>query len=190
MIRVETRERLIAATRELLWERGYAATSPKDIQAAAAAGQGSMYHHFDGKQALAVAALERSARDMRGDVEALLSGPGSARERLVGYLRRQRDCLRGCPIGRMTFDPDVIGSPELLSPVATMLDWVVGAIAEVAGQAVSAGELAPDVDPARLAATIVAVVQGGYVLARAQGDEAPFDAAIQGAVDLLERATA
>lgn len=187
---VETRGRLIAATQELLWERGYAATSPRDIQAAAEAGQGSMYHHFRGKEGLAVAALEQSAQSMRSDVAALLSGPGTAVERLEGYLRRQRDSVRGCRMGRMTFDPDVISSPALLQPVATTLDWLVTALADVVRQGVDAGELDPGLEPVRLASTIAAVVQGGYVLARAQGDAAPFDAAIEGAVSLLERATA
>jgi len=74
--------------------------------------------------------------------------------------------------------------------VATTLDWLVSAIADVVRQGVSAGELVADVDATQLASTIVAVVQGGYVLARAQADTAPFDAAIEGAVNLLERATA
>ncbi|WP_256998392.1 helix-turn-helix domain-containing protein, partial [Cutibacterium avidum] len=68
---MDTRSRLLDATQELLWERGYAATSPKDILGRANAGQGSMYHHFSGKQDLAVAALEASATVMRQDAEAL-----------------------------------------------------------------------------------------------------------------------
>lgn len=187
---METRERLVAAAQELLWERGYAATSPRDILAAASAGQGSMYHHFAGKQDLAVAALERSAAQLRGDAEALLTGPGPAVARLERYLRRQRDSLRGCRMGRMTFDPDVVGSPDLLAPVATTLGWLVDAVADVVRDAQRDGELAADVDPDGLAATLVAVVQGGYVLARAQGDPGAFDAAVEGAVDLLRRAAA
>lgn len=58
---MNTRDRLVAATRELMWEKGYAATSPKDIQRAAGAGQGSMYHHFSGKEDLAVTAMEQTA---------------------------------------------------------------------------------------------------------------------------------
>jgi AcrR family transcriptional regulator len=187
---MDTRERLVAATQELLWERGYAATSPKDMQAAAQAGQGSMYHHFRGKEGLAVAALERSADEMRRDAEALLSGPGTATERLEGYLRRQRDSLRGCRMGRMTFDPDVVATPALLQPVATTLDWLVNEIATVVRRGVEDGELAADVDAVQLASLVVAVVQGGYVLARAQGDAGPFDAAIDGAVSLLARVAA
>jgi AcrR family transcriptional regulator len=185
---METRERLVAATQDLLWDRGYAATSPKDILAAASAGQGSMYHHFTGKQELAVEALERSAERMRDDAATLLGGPGSAVARLESYLRRQRDSLRGCRMGRMTFDPDVVASAELRAPVASTLGWLAGAVADVVREAQRGGELAPDLDPDRLASTIVAVVQGGYVLARAQGDEAPFDAAVEGAVELLRHA--
>ncbi len=187
---METRERLITAAQELLWARGYAATSPKDIQKAASAGQGSMYHHFQGKEDLAVAALEESARRMRRDAEALLSGPGTALERLEGYLRRQRDSLRGCRMGRMTYDADVLASPPLMAPVTTTLDWLVDAVAAVVRQGIENGELLDDIDPAALACTIAAVVQGGYVLARAHGDASRFDAAVEGAVGLLERAAA
>lgn len=75
---MDTRSRLLDATQELLWDRGYAATSTKDILTRANAGQGSMYHHFSGKQDLAVAALEASATAMRQDADALLHGEGTA----------------------------------------------------------------------------------------------------------------
>ncbi|MER7163287.1 TetR/AcrR family transcriptional regulator, partial [Streptomyces lydicus] len=39
--------------------------------------------------------------------------------------------------------------------------------------------------PVATAATVAAVVQGGYVLARAADDPAPFDAAVQGVLALL-----
>lgn len=185
---VDTRDRLVKATQELLWERGYAATSPKDIQRAAHTGQGSMYHHFSGKQDLAVAALEHSAEAMRADAQALLDGSGTALARLEGYLHHQRDCLRGCRMGRMTYDPDVVATPALLQPVADTLDWLVDAVAAVIRQGIGVGDFPVDLDPQQLAATVVAVVQGGYVLARAQQQRAPFDAAIEGAIALLRGA--
>ena len=43
---------------------------------------------------------------------------------------------------------------------------------------------------ARLADTFLAVLQGGYVLARAAGNTEPFTDAVEGAIALLERATA
>ncbi len=43
------RTALIEATKALLWERGYEATSPRDMLHRSGAGQGSLYHHFSGK---------------------------------------------------------------------------------------------------------------------------------------------
>ncbi len=183
-----TRDRLIDAAQELLWERGYSAVSPKDIQSAADAGQGSMYHHFSGKESLAVAALERNAQAMTADVDALLAEDGTSIERLERYLTRQRDSLRGCRMGRMTYDAGVLASDDLLAPVSAALGALVTALASVIAQGVEAGELPPDTDAQALGSTVAAVVQGGYVLARAQRDPAPFEAAIAGAVAMLRAA--
>ena len=49
----------------------------------------------------------------------------------------------------------------------------------------SQGRLPVDLEPDHLARTMVAVVQGGYVLAMAEQDRAPYDAACQGALELL-----
>ncbi len=72
----ETSDRLVEATRELLWERGYVGTSPKAVQQAAGAGQGSMYHHFAGKRDLALAAIRRTAGEMDAAAGAVLEGGG------------------------------------------------------------------------------------------------------------------
>ncbi|MEU4269208.1 TetR/AcrR family transcriptional regulator [Streptomyces sp. NPDC026092] len=182
-----TSERLIEATRELLWERGYVGTSPKAIQQAAGAGQGSMYHHFAGKPDLALAAIRRTAEEMRAVAEVSLSGGGSAYARVEAYLLRERDVLRGCPIGRLTMDPDAMASEELRAPVDETLDWLRGRLAFVIQEGLDSGELAGPLDPVELAATIVATVQGGYVLARASGSPAAFDTAVRGLLALLGR---
>ena len=121
---MSTSDRLIESTRELLWERGYVGTSPKAILERAGAGQGSMYHHFKGKPDLALAAIRRTAEDLRATAEGVLGGPGTPYERIKAYLRRERDVLRGCPIGRLTMDPDVIASDELRAPVDETIDWI------------------------------------------------------------------
>ncbi|MCT4353861.1 TetR/AcrR family transcriptional regulator [Streptomyces sp. Je 1-79] len=184
-----TSERLIEATRELLWERGYVGTSPKAIQQAAGAGQGSMYHHFAGKPDLALAAIRRTAEEMRATAEGALNGGGSAYARVEAYLLRERAVLRGCPVGRLTMDPDVMASEELRAPVDETLDWLRGRLAGIAQEGLDSGELAGPLDPAELAATIVATVQGGYVLARASGSPAAFDTAVRGLLSLLSPRT-
>lgn len=95
---MSTPDRLIEATQELLWERGYVGTSPKAIQQQAGAGQGSMYHHFAGKPDLALTAIRRTASQIRETAGQLFDGPGTAYERISAYLLRERDVLRGCPV--------------------------------------------------------------------------------------------
>ncbi|MCX4825127.1 TetR/AcrR family transcriptional regulator [Streptomyces sp. NBC_01142] len=182
---MSTPERLIEATRELLWERGYVGTSPKAIQQQAGAGQGSMYHHFTGKSDLALAAVRRTAEELRASAEVTLGGDGTAYERISGYLLRERDVLRGCPVGRLTMDPDIIADDELRAPVDETLDWLRGRLAAIVQEGQKRGELSPALVPADIAATVVATVQGGYVLARASGSTAPFDAGVRGLLALL-----
>ncbi|MEV4926261.1 TetR/AcrR family transcriptional regulator [Streptomyces roseoverticillatus] len=185
MITSDASERLIESTRELLWERGYVGTSPKAIQQRAGAGQGSMYHHFSGKPDLALAAIRRTAEEMRGKAEEQFGGPGTAVERITAYLRRERDVLKGCPVGRLTQDPDVMADPALRAPVDETFVWLRGRLGEVLAEGVARGELSAALDPAATAATVVAVLQGGYVLARAADSTAPFEQAVDGVLGLL-----
>jgi AcrR family transcriptional regulator len=180
------RDRLIESTQALLWERGYAATSPRAILERSGAGQGSMYHHFTGKEDLAAAAMLAAAEQLVARAEADLAGDGSAVERLTAYLLRRREVLRGCPMGRMTGDADVLESAVLHDVVATTFDRLRADVVAVVRDGVHNDEFARDVEPDEVADTVLAVVQGGYVLARAAGDPAPFDRAVRGAVAMLD----
>ncbi|MFX0578169.1 TetR/AcrR family transcriptional regulator [Nocardia nepalensis] len=182
---MSTRDRLVESARALLWERGYVGTSPKTIQQRADAGQGSMYHHFAGKEDLALAAIRRTADETRTSIDAQLSSPGTAVERITDYLRRERDVLRGCPIGRLTQDPEVMANPALRAPVEETFSWLRARLADVVREGLDRGELEPSLDPASIAATIVATLQGGYILARADGTTEPFDQAVTGMLALL-----
>ncbi|KFZ77247.1 TetR family transcriptional regulator [Amycolatopsis sp. MJM2582] len=182
---VDKRERLIESTRELLWERGYVGTSPKAIQERSGAGQGSMYHHFQGKSELALAAIGRSADDLRAKAEAEFSGPGSVVERITVYLRRERTVLKGCPVGRLAQDPDVMADAELRKPVEEYFGWLTGRLAELLEEGRAAGELDQALDPLTTATALVAVLQGGYILARAAGSPDVFAKAVDGALGLL-----
>jgi AcrR family transcriptional regulator len=185
---MDSRERLIETMSELMWERGYAATSPREVRERSGIGQGSMYHHFPSKRDLALAALERNCADLLPASEALLTADGDSFETLTGYLSQPKDALKGCKVGRMTQDPLVATDPGLLAPVADAFDRIHHALVRVLRTAIEAGELNGELDPDRLAYLLTATIQGGYVLAIAQQDRRPFDEARAGALDLLRAA--
>ncbi len=170
---------------DLMWERGYAATTPREVRERSGVGQGSMYHHFTGKRELALAALERNCADLLPTTEALLTRPGDPLEKLVAYVSYPRPALKGCKVGRMTQDPLVASDPGLLAPVATAFEKVHELQTAVIREAIALGELGPDTDPDRLASLLSATIQGGYVLAIAAGDPRPYEDACAGAAELL-----
>jgi AcrR family transcriptional regulator len=177
---VNARERLVEATQELLWARGFTGTSPKAIQRQAEAGQGSMYHHFASKHELARAAIERSAAQLKAEAEQSLATPGTARDKITAYLTQQRDILKGCRIGRLAADPDIVAADDLRRPLNDTFTWLRGRLAEV----IRDGDV--PWHPDATAAAIVAVVQGGYVLARSANDPDQFDHAVNGLLALLK----
>ncbi|MCE7549106.1 TetR/AcrR family transcriptional regulator [Streptomyces thermodiastaticus] len=181
----DAKDRLIEGTRQLLWDRGYVGTSPTAILRRSGVGQGSMYHHFRGKADLVLAAERRSAELMQDQVRKVFSGEGTGLQRIVAYLLLQRDVLRGCSMGRLAGDPEIVADDELRAPVRETFAVLNRCLAEAIAEAQAAGELDARLRPEQTAAALAAVIQGGYALARAEQSTEPFDHAIQGALDLL-----
>lgn len=69
-----TRDLLVTTAREVFTERGYAATSIDDIVLRAGVAKGSLYHHFDGKEAIFRAVYESvEAEAVAGVMEAAMA---------------------------------------------------------------------------------------------------------------------
>ncbi len=186
---MDARTKLISATQDLLWERGYVGTSPGAIQQRAGVGQGSMYHHFRGKEDLCAAAIARSAAELRAEVEPILSGSGTPVERIGAYLRRERQVLRGCRIGGLTQDPEIVSRPDLRGPIEETLLWLQGRLADLVSDGQASGELPESIAPGQVASMLGAVLQGAYVLARGEDSEIAFTEAIDGTLALLSVAS-
>ena len=164
---VETREVLIESTRELLWERGYVGTSPKAIQRRSGAGQGSMYHHFAGSATWRLPPSSATRRTWSPGPTTISAGPVAS---LSGSPGTCAASGRRCAAARWDgspMDPEVMADKELRRPVERAFAAVRERLAAVIDEGRQNGELGPSVDPAAVATALVAVLQGGYVLARA-----------------------
>lgn len=180
-------DKLIETTQALLWERGYVGMSPRAIQDKAGVGQGSMYHHFRSKAALALAAEERTAAALVAEADVLLSSPPEdPLERLIAFLRLERDVLKGCRIGRLAADPEIVADETLRKPLEETFAWLTNRIAGLLREAQAAGKLPAALDVEAVASTIMAVRQGGYVLARAANATLPYEQAVDGLIALIE----
>ncbi len=65
----DSRRRIVEAAVQLLGERGYAATSVKDIAAAARVAPGLVHYYFATKEDLIVAAVEHACNELRPRIE-------------------------------------------------------------------------------------------------------------------------
>jgi TetR/AcrR family transcriptional repressor of nem operon len=182
---MSTREHLVTAAKELLWERGYEAMSPRAVLERSGAGQGSLYHHFASKAQLAATALDEVSAEMQRTMRAILHASKPPLERVRDFLLQPRDALRGCRLGRLTQE-QVLAEEILRSPLSAFFTAAERELAAVLEQAQQEGSLAAAVNVADLAATLIAVVQGGYVLARALQDAGQMEQAIRGALTLLD----
>ncbi len=183
-----SRERLVEAMAELMWERGYSATSPREVRELSGVGQGSMYHYFPTKRDLGLAALNHNCQVQFSSWRTALADVEDPLEVLSAYLTLPRDPLKGCRVGRMAQDKAVMADDGLRKPIAEAFAQLHQMLVAVIDAAASEGRLPGGLDSGDLARTIVAVVQGGYVLAMAQQDRAPYDAARRGALELLRAA--
>ena len=193
---------------ELMWKHGYSTTSPREVRELSGVGQGSMYHYFPTKRDLGLAALRHNCQKQSEVSDAALESSDDPLEALTAYISLPRQALRGCRVGRMAQDRAVMADDELRAVVAQAFDRlheklvvVIGAAAErtrawverigpeLAAHAVDWHMLQAvfddDLDPERLAYMLVAVLQGGYVLSIARQDPTPYQAAAQGALELL-----
>lgn len=180
---MDTRTKLVEAARRLFWTRGYHATSVAEILGEAGVNSGSLYHFFDGKEDLLQAVLERYEELLDPAVLA------PARERtddpvervfaiLAGYRQGllATDFSHGCPIGNLALEvaeTHPAAREGLRRNFAAWRAGVEGCLREVED------ELPDDADPARIAAFVLTVMEGGVMQARVERDIEPFDACVE-----------
>lgn len=184
MSNLSKREALIDSAKTLLWERGYEAMSPKAVLKHSGAGQGSLYHHFEGKRDLAATALEEVSAQLREDYDALFDRATSPLKRIEAYLNFPREALKGCRFGRLSGE-SIMEDPVLGPIAADFFTHMETRLEDLIREAKQAGELPKSLKPKDTALSILAMVQGGYVLARTHQDPTYMDHAIKGAVSMF-----
>lgn len=123
-----SREMLVSAACELFAERGFTATSPTMVLDRSGVGHGSLYHYFDGKEALAMAAIEQTRGGLMAKLGLMSSdepdrdsenfGTANIDAVLDGYFAR----TEGRALLRLLADPGVSESIVLSRQVRAWCD--------------------------------------------------------------------
>ena len=182
---MDTKREIVASAKRLLWVVGYEAMSPRRLMDESGVGQGSLYHHFRGKQDVAVAALEEVGLELRSAADKIFKAQDDPIRAIQAYLLASRDGLKGCRIGRLAQEKAVIDEPSLQGQLARYFDHVQGLVSGALKDAVRMGLINRSVDTSAVAAAIIAVVQGGFVISRATKNGRFIMQAAKGASGLL-----
>lgn len=177
-LRGSARDKLIVAAHQEVRRQGYAATTVDQICTAAGVTKGAFFHHFESKEALAIAAAEAWTERARPMFEMAphtkLQDP---LDRLLGHIDFRFSLLHGpvdgftCFIGTMVQDAYATSEPIRLAceaSIAAYCDALAPDIeAAMAAYGAPAGMTAHD-----LARHVQSVLQGSFVLAKTTNDPA------------------
>lgn len=167
-----TKAGLIAASIELFDRDGFERTSLDAVCRSMSVTKGALYRHFPSKQALAVAVVEEHFRrwhEVRAEVEATAVGP---LQTLIDVTHRMSALTRTEPavrVGvRLLFTSELfelLGGMHFVSLVVMVRDLL--------DQAVTAGEVVPDLDVREEADGITAAIIGSQALTVVTNREDP-----------------
>ena len=167
--------KLLDAALQVIRSKGYTATTIDDICAAASLTKGSFFHHFKSKEDLALAAIDHW-NAMTGGLfaQSAFQQLTDPRDRVLAYLDLRADILHG-------------GLPDFTCLLGTMVQEMFETYPRIrdacnAGISAHARTVAVDITAAKaiyaptatwdadtLALYTQAVIQGAFILAKAQG---------------------
>lgn len=150
------RDVAIEAALNLFWEKGYHATSLKDLEAALRMKPGSIYAAFTNKETLYRETLKRYFDQSLTSLKAAFEAASSPLEGLENYLRELGRCGPDDPHGRACMLIKTIldtgATDEAIAGDATRyLDEILQEFASAFERAKLAGEIGNDLDTMRLA---------------------------------------
>jgi TetR/AcrR family transcriptional repressor of lmrAB and yxaGH operons len=185
-----TREQLLTATARLLESQGYFGTGLNEIVRVSGAPKGVLYYYFpEGKEQLTAEAINQSAQFLAAHMAQELGeepGPAAAVAAICRFMLRLADeveagdCRVGAPIAAVALE--TAGASERLA--AACRD-AYQALQEVVARRLEAGGW-PAQQAASLATFVIAAIEGGIVLSRAQRNAAPLRASVEPMCALLK----
>ncbi|RWR21790.1 TetR/AcrR family transcriptional regulator [Microbacterium enclense] len=187
-----TRQRIIAATGEQILASGIGGTTLDTVRAATLTSKSQLFHYFPGGKAELIREVaEWEWNQLWEAQEPEITDLGSWeswerwRTRLVDYyVGRGR---WACPISSLATQAAVTDS-ELERILAKSMRVWRGALAAGVRHMQQAGAVDQAADADRIAAVILAAIQGGLILSQPEGSAWPLEAALDNALAPLHQA--
>ncbi|WP_440454072.1 TetR/AcrR family transcriptional regulator [Psychrobacter sp. ASPA161_9] len=180
------RDDVIEKAKNLYWEKGYHATSMRNLQDVVDMRPGSIYAAFGNKDNLFKEALNRYAEEGAANLANNIAQEETVLAGLKRFIHTVTVCSKGTAPSGICMVVKTIGeltqndSPELLNHATSILERVEASFVKTFQQAIDNGEISSDKDPAELACYFQIQVMGLRTYAQVSNDTDAVEKYIDG----------
>lgn len=175
-----TRQFIIQTTAGIFNTKGYAGTSLTDLTEATGLTKGSIYGNFENKDEVALAAFEFNLGQIKKLIDQNMANADSSYEKLMAFANVYSQINRsdfprgGCPVLNTAVEADDTHS-LLKNKAATAINQWNARITELIQTGIKNGEFRSDANAVQLSLSIIALVEGGIMIARVTDNKNSFD---------------
>ena len=188
----ETRQRIVAAAANLMYEHGVTEATLEDVRAAAGVSGSQIYHYFSNKQELLLAVIDHQTEAVLamqaphfGHLDTI-AGLRGWRDSMVEYQRRLQ-CRGGCPIGSIGSEIAEDNPQARLAVASGYLRWETEIRTGL--RAMHTRDTLRG-NPDDLALALLTALQGGLLMTQIHRNVRPLETALDAMIDHIEALTA
>lgn len=177
-----TRQILLEAGKQLIWEKGYSATGIQDVLRAANVPKGSFYHYFESKDTFVFAALDCYMQEYNTHVGHFLVDesltPLTRLHRFfeaAGAWFESQPSYRGCMIGNLSQELSAYNE-DFRAHLQDLFEQLRALIRHNVQLAQECGELSAQIDADQMADFCLNSLHGALLRTKVNHDPAPLHA--------------
>ncbi|EGP4810776.1 TetR/AcrR family transcriptional regulator [Enterococcus faecium] len=171
---MKTKEKILEATKDLIYKKGYHETSIRDILAASDTGKGQFYYYFSSKKEVCLAVIHAHMDVWQTELfEDILNAgkqPEEALEEMLDWIFADHEAqitYHGCPVGNLIIELSTVDEEFRLLLLELVNQWVKYTKQNIL--ALSEEKLS-DAEADRQAKALIAEIQGSILLLKVTQD--------------------
>lgn len=186
-----TRQLIIESTSAIFNKKGYVGTALSDLTEATKLSKGSIYGNFENKEAVAVAAFDYNLSVVQGLIQSKVDCYSSYKDKLLAHAQVYHSFENtpfpdgGCPLMNTATEAD--DTSEVLREKALdgLLAWK-NKLCTLIENGIEAMEFKIDTDVNKTSTAIIALIEGGMMMAKVSRDVSLLDQVVMVMKDMVE----
>ncbi|MCX2477969.1 TetR/AcrR family transcriptional regulator [Pedobacter sp. MC2016-15] len=187
-----TRARIIETSAAIFNIKGYAGTSMSDLTEATGLTKGSIYGNFANKEEVALAVFDFNHRKVMQLVQSRVEQAANYYDKLLAYIHAYDHFTRngfpegGCPILNTAIEADDTNSLLKERAAKAINKWKLH-VQDLYLGGIEKGEFKKTFDPSQFSLSLIAIIEGGVMIAKVTNSQSNLDKIMKTARYLLDQ---